>query len=329
MRLLDWYRHLSNQAERVKTKKPDGAEPEAELIAEKSEARLPSSTSEPRPMVRPMSKTVQETEPPAREEAASQKPLETPDPQPMKIADISGGPVTSEPRGEVQSDRSAPRFDEIEMPELDDFFTGRRRLEARSIEQDVSALATVPMPSSSGAVRPMASPPSKAEPERKSEIAPKPEPVQPEQKERIPGTNGGSASAKSEPPKPEEAVPLSQGIFDAPKQLQWLASIQGKEVAQNSYRKSFKESRQELIQRLIDPPLTLEEVARLLDVCPTTVRRYSNRGLLKHYRTVGNQRRFRLSDVMELIESQQVRRAASSVKSESAQAEEKTPVGVA
>jgi excisionase family DNA binding protein len=74
------------------------------------------------------------------------------------------------------------------------------------------------------------------------------------------------------------------------------------EVAQNSYKVVFKETREELIQRLFDPPLTLEETARLLGVCPTTIRRYTNKGLLHHYRTPGNQRRFRLSDLLAFLE---------------------------
>lgn len=74
------------------------------------------------------------------------------------------------------------------------------------------------------------------------------------------------------------------------------------EVAQNSYS-VFKETREELLQRLLDPQLTLEDTARILNVCPTTVRRYTNRGLLKHVRTAGNQRRFRLSDVLSFMES--------------------------
>lgn len=74
------------------------------------------------------------------------------------------------------------------------------------------------------------------------------------------------------------------------------------EVPQNSY-KAFKETREELLQRLLDPQLSLEDAARILNVCPTTVRRYTNRGLLRHYRTAGNQRRFRLSDVMAFMEA--------------------------
>ena len=74
------------------------------------------------------------------------------------------------------------------------------------------------------------------------------------------------------------------------------------EVAQTSY-KPFRETREDLLHRLLDPLISLEEAARLLNVCPTTVRRYTNRGVLKHQRTAGNQRRFRLSDVLTFMES--------------------------
>lgn len=87
-----------------------------------------------------------------------------------------------------------------------------------------------------------------------------------------------------------------------PKQLMAGETATG-EVAQNSYS-VFKETREELLQRLLDPQLTLEDTARILNVCPTTVRRYTNRGLLKHVRTAGNQRRFRLSDVLTFMEAQ-------------------------
>jgi excisionase family DNA binding protein len=66
-----------------------------------------------------------------------------------------------------------------------------------------------------------------------------------------------------------------------------------------------KETREELLARLLDPELTLEEAAQVLNVCPTTVRRYTNRGVLPHYRTIGNQRRFRLSQVLAFLETQE------------------------
>jgi len=91
----------------------------------------------------------------------------------------------------------------------------------------------------------------------------------------------------------------------APQHIQRLLAVgEEKEVAQNSYSRRFKETRLELIQRLLDPTLSLEDTARLLNVCPATVRRYTNRGLLTHQRTPGDQRRFRLSDVLAFLEAQ-------------------------
>jgi excisionase family DNA binding protein len=88
-----------------------------------------------------------------------------------------------------------------------------------------------------------------------------------------------------------------------PRTMERLLQIPtAEEVAQNSYKSPFRETREELIHRLFDPPLTLEDTARLLGVCPTTVRRYTNKGLLRHYRTQGNQRRFRLSDLLAFLE---------------------------
>jgi len=84
--------------------------------------------------------------------------------------------------------------------------------------------------------------------------------------------------------------------------------LQSKEITQNGRPSSSparKETREELLARLLDPELTLDEAAQVLNVCPTTVRRYTNRGVLPHYRTIGNQRRFRLSQVLAFLESQE------------------------
>jgi excisionase family DNA binding protein len=91
-----------------------------------------------------------------------------------------------------------------------------------------------------------------------------------------------------------------------PRHIQTLLAMDpaDEEVAQNSYKRPFRESRLELIQRLLDPTLSLEDTARLLNVCPTTVRRYTNKGLLRHQRTQGDQRRFKLSDVLAFLEAQ-------------------------
>jgi len=66
-----------------------------------------------------------------------------------------------------------------------------------------------------------------------------------------------------------------------------------------------EETREELLRRLVDPTLTLEETACILEVCPTTVRRYTNRHILPCERSAGNQRRFKLSSVLEFREARQ------------------------
>lgn len=109
--------------------------------------------------------------------------------------------------------------------------------------------------------------------------------------------------ADPEPDPSEDGGEPANGKVDALRYWDLLSQIRSHDIAQNSYKSTFRETREELVQRLLDPPLTLEETARLLGVCPTTVRRYTNKGHLRHFRTSGNQRRFRLSDVLEFLES--------------------------
>lgn len=87
-----------------------------------------------------------------------------------------------------------------------------------------------------------------------------------------------------------------------PKSIEFLCSFYDDAVTANYYRGEFKETRNDLIKRLLDPELSLEETSRLLGVCPATVRRYTNRGWLTHHRTTGGQRRFRLSDIVKFVE---------------------------
>lgn len=97
--------------------------------------------------------------------------------------------------------------------------------------------------------------------------------------------------------------PALQTVWEAlPKNIEFLCSYYDDSVTSNYYRGEFKENRQELIKRLLDPELTLEETSRLLGVCPATVRRYTNRNWLTHHRTNGGQRRFRLSDIVGFVE---------------------------
>lgn len=97
--------------------------------------------------------------------------------------------------------------------------------------------------------------------------------------------------------------PALQSVWEAlPKNIAFLCRFFDDSVTANYYTGEFKETRQDLIRRLLDPELSLEETSRLLGVCPATVRRYTNRGWLRHHRTTGGQRRFRLGDVVRFVE---------------------------
>ncbi len=139
------------------------------------------------------------------------------------------------------------------------------------------------------------------------------------------GTGGqgseGTAASATERPSGAKAVrraPYTRSVrpvappqsieelwMRVPKHVRLLVELGDDHVTQKYYGRQFKESREALVERLLNPPLSLEDTARLLGVCPTTVRRYTERGLLNHYRTPGNQRRFRLSDVIAFLEARQ------------------------
>lgn len=127
------------------------------------------------------------------------------------------------------------------------------------------------------------------------EVEPPKVEAQPQQK---PATIKAQPPAQPKPAAPKPAQPAKPRKQRTPKAL--MQTVKRDEVAQSSY-KPFRESREELLQRLLDPLISLEETARILNVCPTTVRRYTNRGILQHIRTAGNQRRFRLSDVLAFM----------------------------
>ncbi len=120
---------------------------------------------------------------------------------------------------------------------------------------------------------------------------------------------GPKARLRKHRPKqtdPERLIPPEMDEIWAklPRYLRYLAEWSDDSVTDKYYPVRGRESREELIARLTDPVLSLEEVARLLGVCPATVRRYTNRGWLRHFRTEGNQRRFRLSDIVAFLEEQ-------------------------
>lgn len=107
-----------------------------------------------------------------------------------------------------------------------------------------------------------------------------------------------------DPKRPSKLNNEVQNAWEAlPRNVEFLIKFFDDSVTANYYRGEFRESREELIQRLLDPELSLEETSRLLGVCPATVRRYTNRGWLPHHRTQGGQRRFRLSAVVNFVET--------------------------
>lgn len=108
---------------------------------------------------------------------------------------------------------------------------------------------------------------------------------------------GGEIQGETEAAPEEGLSPL-----DEQQLAQMVREIRSEQDAPPGERPA---ARRELLNRAMNQVLTLEETARILDVCPTTVRRYTNRGSLKHFRTPGNQRRFRLADVLEFIETRQ------------------------
>lgn len=110
--------------------------------------------------------------------------------------------------------------------------------------------------------------------------------------------------AKARVAPPAKIDPAVHAVWESiPRNMEFLSSFFDDSVTANYYGGKFRESRSELIMRLLDPELNLEETSRLLGVCPATVRRYTNRGWLSHHRTVGGQRRFRLTDVVSFVEN--------------------------
>ncbi len=95
---------------------------------------------------------------------------------------------------------------------------------------------------------------------------------------------------------------LREVLESMPRHIEFLGKFFNDGVTSKYYQGEFKETREQLIRRLLDPEINLEEASRLLGVCPATVRRYTNRGWLVHHRTKGGQRRFRLSGIAKFVE---------------------------
>ena len=75
-------------------------------------------------------------------------------------------------------------------------------------------------------------------------------------------------------------------------------------------RRIRPETREEMLERLLNPQLTLHEASVILQVCPATVRNYCRAGFLPYERTAGRQRRFRLKAVLKLFNEREAERKA-------------------
>lgn len=285
-KLGEWFKQVEQQEQALKDKKTIGSS---------------DSTGEPRPIVdqtpRPSQVQGVTIEGPAREATASVvATIETVE----VIADTTLVASTpSEPISKEEENTAAKLFSESEVPPVEDFFSFLNRSTEQPVVEEVEdrifelpkEQVSLNLSEGTGDPRPLASPP--AAPARPVET-PIVQPLL-----EMPMTPPAPVVA----PKPQAASKAdTQANWDRmPRHLQTLFGAADQEVAQNSY-KAFKETRGDLIQRLLDPTISLEDAARILNVCPTTVRRYTNRGVLKHYRTAGNQRRFKLSDVLVFME---------------------------
>ncbi|GBC94681.1 hypothetical protein HRbin16_00465 [bacterium HR16] len=269
-------------------------------------------------------KAQKESKPPQAQTPQKQEPAQ---PEPMTNR-VTAPPVQEQRREELPKARPAatpPSLEQVQVADVsvpdpaDYIFTLRRPAgepakpavtkEETETEKPAEAVSEAKQPveqMTTPAVQEQVTPPAEESPA---------EEAQPEEapSEAIAGQTERPQRAKPIKRAPYtrsvRPVPPPQSIEElwkrVPKHVRLLVELGDDEVTQKYYDRQFKESRQELVERLLNPSLTLEDTARLLGVCPTTVRRYTERGLLNHYRTPGNQRRFRLSDVIAFLEARQ------------------------
>ena len=300
-KLGEWFKQVEKQAEELKAKKSANQRPQ----------EAPKAVTEAPTHVEPeqirTSVPVNSAAPPVVAATSFRE----------AVVDTSAIEAPAREADTAQPDTSPILFEPSEAPEMPDFLSFLDRSRTRdpeAVEEEEPLAYEIPRDqgtlklSSEGTGEPrpigQATPPA---------IRPEPTP-RPVEQPRVQAPPEATQEAPAQPkprpaPRPvarKEAQAATGSVQEnwdrIPRHLQTLFGAGGQEVAQHSY-KAFRETRGDLITRLLDPPITLEEAARILDVCPTTVRRYTNRGVLKHFRTAGNQRRFRLSDVLSFMDS--------------------------
>lgn len=311
LKLGEWFKNLDKREKEIKAKKTGEQEPAAAPEAPARQLKIENPMALERVVIE---EPVSQAPAPAVAEAMENSAVVADTSNLTAVIDDSSE-TTSEPRP-ITGSKSL--FDDSDVPQVEDFFAFLSREETKTAEPDPFPITEVSrnrgighLSEGTGEPRPITMEdiqsvaPQVIEP-ASPEVEVVPEPVEvfePEAVEEI-----EEPAPKARPARKVNPAQNLQEKWDRmPHHLQTLFGVNtGEEIAQNSY-KTFKESRGALIERLLDPSISLEEAARILNVCPTTVRRYTNKGVLRHFRTAGNQRRFRLSDVLLFMENGKIR----------------------
>lgn len=292
--LEDWFKYLEQQYVDERASRQEQQEEPAPSPSEREEAEAGPGVSVPLPEPTPVAAMEEEQElAPASPEAWMEEPAE---------------PLAVPPSGALPQ----LQVEEVTVPDPAEYiFSLRRHAEESSSaalgEAEPSEREETPEMAEAlaeGAAEP--SPEATTEP---VETSPEPPSEEAAPAPAVSRTTRAKPAKRAPYTRSVKPVPPPQSIEElwqrVPKHVRLLVELGDDEVTQKYYDRRFKESRRELVERLLNPSLTLEDTARLLGVCPTTVRRYTERGLLNHYRTPGNQRRFRLSDVIAFLEARQ------------------------
>jgi excisionase family DNA binding protein len=121
---------------------------------------------------------------------------------------------------------------------------------------------------------------------------------------REPSKRGTSPPRKAGPrPSPDPRARLQ--VHLARQQPLPIDLGQDLQVRRKGGRRPLTETREEIIQRLLDPEVTLHEASAILNLSKATLRRYTDQGKLPCIRTAGGQRRFRLSDLLAFLEQKE------------------------
>lgn len=325
---------------------------ESQFLEDAAQERLAETSAEPRPEPEALTLALDDALPDAESHADGVE-LSAPVLPPPAIETIIHLPMTPaparEPNGHSPLAEAFGSLNEldIEVPAFEKYFPPSRIKPVTQEDTDretdsspVPAVEAVPPPAASTDPAGHAAIPDTPEPDSVTE--PPSDSVGKPRKPRSRARHARNVRPENVP----SGLAATELWTKIPRHLETLLSLERieeeQETAQFSYKRPFSEKRRELIERLLDPILTLEETARLLNVCPTTVRRYTNKGILTYYRKeperAGSvesaleretrQRRFRLSDILVFLETQQAAieadRKAERERSRNVQASEPT-----